>query len=68
MVVSHLLEVVVILTLRVLLSRENRRRDRLQGIGEGEVEEVKLERERERDRTAFSDLTDRENLNFRYIY
>jgi MFS family permease len=68
MIVSHLLEVVIILTLRVLLGRENKRRDKLQGIGESEDEEVKLERERERDRTAFSDMTDRENLNFRYIY
>jgi len=34
MVVSHLLEVVVVLTLRVLLSRENKRRDRVQGLGE----------------------------------
>jgi len=50
------------------LGRENKRRDKLQGIGESEDEEVKLERERERDRTAFSDMTDRENLNFRYIY
>ena len=56
------------MTLRVLLSRENKRRDKLQGICESEDEEVKLERERERDRTAFSDMTDRENLNFRYIY
>lgn len=67
MIVSHLLEVVVILTLRVLLSRENKRRDALQGIREGETEEEKIERERERDATAFSDMTDRENLNFRYI-
>ena len=68
MIVSHLLEVVVILTLRVLLSRENKRRDKLQGVGESEGDEAKLKRERERDRTAFSDMTDRENLNFRYIY
>ncbi|KAN0096515.1 putative MFS allantoate transporter [Hyaloscypha variabilis] len=68
MVVSHLLEVVVILTLRVLLSRENKRRDKLQGVSESEGEDSKAERERERDRTAFSDMTDRENLNFRYIY
>jgi len=68
MIVSHLLEVVVILTLRFMLSRENKRRDKLQGIYVGESEELRFERERERDRTAFSDMTDRENLNFRYIY
>lgn len=68
MIVSHLLEVVVILTLRMLLSRENKRRDMVQGIGREESEEMKVERKRERDRTAFSDMTDRENPNFRYIY
>lgn len=68
MIVSHLIEVVVILTLRVLLARENRRRDIRQGIHAGESEILKAERERERDRTAFSDMTDRENENFRYIY
>ncbi|KAF8849123.1 putative MFS allantoate transporter [Acephala macrosclerotiorum] len=68
MIVSHLLEVVVILTLRLVLSRENKRRDREQGIGFDEGEETRELRERERDRTAFSDMTDRENLNFRYIY
>ncbi|KAH8745245.1 hypothetical protein BGZ57DRAFT_719960, partial [Hyaloscypha finlandica] len=62
MVVSHLLEAVVVLTLRVLLSRENKRRDKLQGVDGSESEELKVEREKERDRT------DRENLNFRYIY
>jgi len=68
MIVSHLLEVVVILTLRFLLARENKRRDVVQGVSEGETEVLKMERERERDLTAFSDMTDRENLNFRYIY
>jgi len=68
MIVSHLLEVVVILLLRFLLARENKRRDRVQGISSEESLEAKVAREEERDRTAFSDLTDRENLNFRYIY
>lgn len=58
----------MILTLRALLSRENKRRDRLQGINAEETEELRELREIERDRTAFSDMTDRENLNFRYIY
>ena len=68
MIVSHLLEVCVILILRDLLARENKRRDNVQGIYAGESDELKMDRERERDRTAFSDMTDRENLNFRYIY
>ncbi|KAJ3940519.1 uncharacterized protein N0V96_009523 [Colletotrichum fioriniae] len=58
MIVAHLLEVVVVIALRFLLKWENDRRDRMQG----EVAEVDL------DATAFGDLTDRENLNFRYIY
>ncbi|KAF4781057.1 MFS allantoate transporter [Colletotrichum scovillei] len=58
MIVAHLLEVVVVIALRFLLKWENDRRDRVQG----EVAEVDL------DATAFGDLTDRENLNFRYIY
>ncbi|KAH9219617.1 hypothetical protein DL95DRAFT_483830, partial [Leptodontidium sp. 2 PMI_412] len=68
MIVNHLLEVDVILALRVLLSQENKKRDRMQGVGEGESVEAWVEREREADRIAFSDMTDRENLNFRYIY
>jgi hypothetical protein len=68
MIGSHLIEVIVILTLRLLLSRENERRDRVQGVSESEGEEAKLERERERDKTVFSDMTDWEDLNFRYIY
>ncbi|KAK7756355.1 hypothetical protein SLS62_001581 [Diatrype stigma] len=62
MIVSHLLEVVIIVTLWTLLSRENRRRDKLQAAMEGGLEG------RDLDSTAFADLTDRENLNFRYIY
>ncbi|CAO1599916.1 hypothetical protein XANCAGTX0491_003623 [Xanthoria calcicola] len=61
MIVSHLMEVVVILTLWVLLARENKRRDRVQGEKDGGLEG------RDLDATAFSDMTDRENLNFRYI-
>jgi hypothetical protein len=68
MIVSHLLEVVVILTLRYLLARDNKSRDRIQGVSGSETEDEKFARERERDATAFSDMTDRENLNFRYIY
>jgi len=62
MIVSHLIEVVVVLTLRFVLSRENKRRDRVQGLMEGGLDG------RDLDATAFGDMTDRENLNFRYIY
>ena len=62
MIVSHLIEVTIVLLLRFLLSRENKRRDRIQGQEVGGLEG------RDLDATAFSDMTDRENLNFRYIY
>ncbi|OJD36355.1 mfs allantoate transporter [Diplodia corticola] len=59
MIVCHLLEVVLILIFRTLLSRENKRRDRK--FGEGvTVQDL--------DATAFGDLTDWENENFRYVY
>ncbi|KAI9687267.1 MAG: hypothetical protein M1822_002310 [Bathelium mastoideum] len=58
MIVSHLIEVVTICCFYTLLSLENRRRDRLYG----KVEEKDL------DETAFGDLTDRENKNFRYVF
>lgn len=58
MIVSHLMEVVVILTLWFLLSKENKRRDRIQGENEGSLEGQDL------DATAFSDMTDRENLKY----
>lgn len=62
MIVSHLIEVCVIIALRVLLSRENKKRDRIQSEMPGGLEG------RDLDATAFSDMTDGENLNFRFIY
>ncbi|KAL9092354.1 MAG: hypothetical protein Q9159_000862 [Coniocarpon cinnabarinum] len=59
MIVSHLLEIVAVVALRMLLARDNRKRDQAQ---DGR------DRERDMDETAFGDLTDRENKNFRYIY
>lgn len=69
MIVSHLLEAVVICVLWFLLRRENKRRDKLQGH-EGLTADELADRKKTQgyDRTAFEDLTDRENLNFRYIY
>lgn len=62
MIVSHLIEVVLIALLGFLLRWENKKRDRIQAQAEGGLEGRDLHA------TAFLDLTDRENLNFRYIY
>lgn len=62
MIVSHLVEACIVIALRLMLSMENKRRDRIQSQQEGGLEG------RDLDSTAFSDMTDRENLNFRYIY
>ena len=62
MIVSHLIEAVLILTLRFILARENKRRDRIQSAMEGGLEG------RDLDATAFGDLTDKENPNFRYVF
>lgn len=51
---SYVIAILAASTLYVLLRRENRRRDRLP------VDPV------ERDRLAFKDLTDRENMYYRY--
>lgn len=61
-IVSHLIEVLIIVLFWVLLRRENIRRDKIQSAADGGLES------RDLDATAFADLTDRENLNFRYIY
>ncbi|KAE8147384.1 putative MFS allantoate transporter [Aspergillus avenaceus] len=65
MIVANFVEIALVVLLGVLLAWENRVRDRIQGIRGDEGEETRRE---ELDRTAFSDLTDKENLNFRYIY
>jgi hypothetical protein len=62
MIVSHLIEACIIVAFWILMSRENRRRDKIQSAMLGGLEG------RDLDSTAFADLTDRENLNFRYIY
>ncbi|OJJ48428.1 hypothetical protein ASPZODRAFT_1594647 [Penicilliopsis zonata CBS 506.65] len=62
MIVSHLVEAVLITTLGFLLRWENQKRDQIQSQMEGGLEG------RDLDATAFLDLTDRENPNFRYIY
>lgn len=62
MIVSHLIEAVLITTLGLLLRWENKKRDRMQAREDGGLDG------RDLDATAFMDLTDRENMNFRYIY
>lgn len=60
MIFCHLAELAVVVVFRMMLSRENTRRDRKM-----------LEQGEERpdvDQTAFQDMTDRENPNFRYVY
>jgi hypothetical protein len=60
----YILLVLVLIFLRFYLKRENAKKDRVQaeraanGEGVGDAEMVH----------AFDDLTDRENLNFRYVY
>lgn len=61
MVTSHLVEIATILVMRFALQWENRRRDRLYGL----VEDMDR---RDVSATAFGDLTDKENHNFRYVY
>ena len=53
----YVLLIIVIVTLRWHLTRQNRLKEQLQG---GDVDESYVH--------AFEDLTDRENPNFRYIY
>lgn len=60
MIFCHLTELAVVVVFRILLSWENKRRDR-----------KLLEQSEEQpdsDETAFKDMTDRENPNFRYVY
>lgn len=62
MITSHLLEVLLILLLRILLARENHRRDRIQAQKDGGLEG------RDLDATSFSDLTDGENMKYVFFF
>lgn len=66
MVVANLIEIGLIILLAIGLAWENRIRDRQQHTSNGE--DLDYTRQLELDRTAFSDLTDKENRNFRYVY
>lgn len=58
MIFCHLAELAVVLAFRFMLSWENKRRDRKMASLE----------QPDADQTAFKDMTDRENPNFRYVY
>lgn len=58
MIFCHLASVVLIFCFRAMLSMENRRRNRASDSQEPP----------DLDETAFSDMTDRQNPNFRYVY
>ncbi|KAK9857913.1 hypothetical protein MYU51_020289 [Penicillium brevicompactum] len=66
MVVANMIEIGLIILLAIGLAWENRIRDRQQQTSNGE--DLDYARQLELDRTAFSDLTDKENRNFRYVY
>lgn len=66
MIVANFVEIGLIILLGVLLAWENRRRDRFQGVAPGS--DADYMRQLELSRTAFSDLTDKQNMNFRYLY
>ncbi|KAL8386820.1 hypothetical protein RB595_010362 [Gaeumannomyces hyphopodioides] len=57
----YTLLVIVIVSLRFYLTYQNKHRDRLAAEGVREARDENMTR-------AFDDLTDRENLNFRYMY
>ncbi|KAJ7111904.1 major facilitator superfamily domain-containing protein [Mycena epipterygia] len=63
MLVSNVLELGVFVLLRVVLARENAKRDREQNLKEGAALDLPHINE-----TTFADLTDKQNVNFRYIY
>jgi hypothetical protein len=58
MIFCHLASVVMISGFRIMLKMENKRRDRMSGNQE----------QPDLDETAFRDMTDRQNPNFRYVY
>ncbi|KAJ5260518.1 MFS allantoate transporter [Penicillium angulare] len=65
MIVSHLLEVIVVIVLWIILKRENQRRDDLQSsTSSAHGDKTSFDA----DLAAFSDITDKENSNFRYVY
>lgn len=58
MIFCHLAEPAIVLVFRMILSSENKRRDRKSSS----TAHLEL------DDTAFNDMTDWENPNFRYVY
>lgn len=60
MIFCHLAELAVVFAFRFMLSQENRRRDRKMVRDNQDQPDL--------DQTAFKDMTDWENPNFRYVY
>jgi hypothetical protein len=67
MIVGYAVEIGLVFVLGLLLRRENKKRDAIQGIDVSSAAE-QSEARRDLNVTAFSDMTDRENINFRYVY
>jgi hypothetical protein len=61
MIFCHLSELVIVIAFRWMLSNENKKRDKIM-LAKRQTETVDM------DQTAFGDLTDWENENFRYVY
>lgn len=61
MLVANCIELVIFACFRFVFIRENRRRDKV-------AAELGQETIPDSNATAFADLTDRQNVNFRYVY
>lgn len=67
---SYVGDFILLLAIRTMLSRENARRDRLQGGSPREEDEygwVEVDGQKRKVEKSLMDLTDRENLSFRYV-
>ena len=61
MIVSHILEVICVVLLWLYLRNENKKRDATQNISGGGFDPKHCVQ-------ALEDITDKENLNFRYVF
>jgi hypothetical protein len=68
MIVGYGVEIGLVIILGLLLRRENKKRDSMQGIDSTSSGFDQSRERQDLNVTAFSDLTDRENINFRYVY
>ncbi|KAG8853265.1 hypothetical protein FRB96_008349 [Tulasnella sp. 330] len=68
MLVANCLEVLIILILRIIFIRANKAKERRAAELQAEAEAGHSKPLPEENDTAFSDMTDKENINFRYVY